>query len=270
MPLKVFISYRRQDSAASAIGIGQYLETEFGRKNVYIDVDMQAGAKYPAVIEKRLAECSVLLVLIGPDWLKLLKPNDWVQREIAYALKRDITVIPVLIDGAQLPDKELLPDDIQGLLDHQAASVSIAGFRNEMAGLVRDVRSIRTPKPWRLFGGLTAAIVLSLIGGIFVYSFGFHNLAGRIRLLISSPRLVTTTQNGIWNSPPGEWTMYAFDQAPVAYYLKPSSLKVFGDRVAYTGRYPLHANVSGASSQSTGQGVTRTRRGFWIARNQFL
>ena len=49
--------------------------------------------------------------------------------------------------------------------------------------------------------------------------------------------------------------MYGTDKAPVAYFLNPSSVKVLGDRVAYTGRYPLHANVSGASSQSTGQGV---------------
>ncbi len=40
MPLKIFISYRRQDSGANAIGIGQYLENEFGRKNVYIDIDI--------------------------------------------------------------------------------------------------------------------------------------------------------------------------------------------------------------------------------------
>jgi hypothetical protein len=67
MPLKIFVSYRRQDTGAAAVGIGQYLEKEFGHKNIYIDVEMHAGAKYPAVIEKRLAECRVLLVLIGPD-----------------------------------------------------------------------------------------------------------------------------------------------------------------------------------------------------------
>jgi hypothetical protein len=37
MGQKIFISYRRQDSAANAVGIAQYLENEFGRKNVYID-----------------------------------------------------------------------------------------------------------------------------------------------------------------------------------------------------------------------------------------
>ena len=251
MSLKVFISYRRQDTAASAVGIGQYLENEFGRKNVYVDVDTHAGAKYATVIEKRLAECRVLLVLIGPDWVKLQKANDWVQREIAYALKRDITVIPVLINGAQLPEKELLPDDIQGLLDHQAASVSIAGFRHEMAGLVKDIRSIRTPKPWRLLGAIAATITLSVISGIFVHSFGFYNLVERVRPPSLSPGLVSTSQSSLWNSRPGEWIMYGADKLPVAYFLNPTSIKVLGDRVAFLGRYPLQPG--------NGQGVLRGR-----------
>jgi len=44
MPGKIFISYRREDAPASAIGICQYLEREFGRSNVFIDVDIRAGA----------------------------------------------------------------------------------------------------------------------------------------------------------------------------------------------------------------------------------
>ena len=72
MPRKIFISYRREDSAANALGIGQYLEHEFGRKDVFIDVDMRAGAKFPTVLEERLSECKVMLVLIGPGWLNAL------------------------------------------------------------------------------------------------------------------------------------------------------------------------------------------------------
>ena len=261
--MKIFVSYRRQDTGASAVGIGQYLENEFGHKNVYINVDMQAGVKYPAVIEKRLAECRVLLVLIGPDWVKLQKPNDWVQREIAYALKRNITVIPVLVNGAQLPDQQLLPDDVQGLLDHQAASVSIAGFRHEMAGLVKDIRSIGTRKPWQLFSAIAAVLVLSVTAGVFAYGFGFHNLLDRIRLLAPSPGVITTTssgvttttQNDIWKSPPGEWVMFGIDKAPVAYFVKPSSIKLSGDRVEYATRFVLHSNESTSSTKTTPQGA---------------
>jgi hypothetical protein len=63
---KIFISYRRDDSAANALGIGQYLEREFGGRNVFIDIDMRAGAKFPVELEQRLAECKVLIALIGP------------------------------------------------------------------------------------------------------------------------------------------------------------------------------------------------------------
>jgi hypothetical protein len=167
---KIFISYRRDDSAANALGIGQYLEHAFGRKNVFIDVNMRAGTKFPTVLEQRLAECKVMLVLIGPEWLdaqddqgkrRLDNPDDWVRLEIGQALKRDITVIPVLVNGGKLPHKNALPDDIQGLLDHQAVSVSTTGFRNEMSGLVRDIRSIPNPWPWRRFGAIAAAAALS-------------------------------------------------------------------------------------------------------------
>jgi hypothetical protein len=53
---KIFISYRRQDTAASAlpISIGQYLAREFGSRNVFIDVDMRSGTKFSEMLEKRL------------------------------------------------------------------------------------------------------------------------------------------------------------------------------------------------------------------------
>ena len=69
MPGKIFISYRREDSRGLALGICQYLAREFGPRNVFIDVDMHAGAKFVDVLESRLAECKVLLALIGPNWL---------------------------------------------------------------------------------------------------------------------------------------------------------------------------------------------------------
>jgi hypothetical protein len=106
-----------------------------------------------------------MLVLIGPEWLnardeqgnrRLDFPDDWVRLEIARALKQKITVIPVRVNGATLPLRGALPEDIRGLLDHQAVSVTLAGFRNEMSGLVRDIRSIPSPKPWRRFGAIAA------------------------------------------------------------------------------------------------------------------
>ncbi len=182
MSQKLFISYRREDSAANALGIGQYLEHEFGRKNIFIDVDMHAGAKFPTVLEQRLAECKVMLVLIGPEWLnarddsgnrRLDNHEDWVRLEITQALTRDITVIPVCVNGATLPKKAELPDDIKSLLDHQAVSITTTGFRHEMSGLVRDIRAIREPRRWRRLGSYRGCPYVVL--GRLRFCSGFRN-----------------------------------------------------------------------------------------------
>jgi hypothetical protein len=244
MPGKIFISYRRQDSGANALGIGQYLENEFGRKNVFIDVDMRAGAKFPKVLEQRLAECKVMLVLIGPDWLnatdeqgrrRLDDPDDWVRLEIAHALNRNITVIPIRVNGAELPLKGNLPGDIRGLLDHQAVSVTLAGFRNEMSGLARDIRSIPSPWPWRRFGVIAAGL---LCISVFVVAAGFP-MVERIRSLIPSTVPGSTKQDDIWSGQPGEWVVYEFGAAGetnLAHQFKPASVRILGDRIIYEAR----------------------------------
>jgi hypothetical protein len=239
---KIFISYRRQDSAANALGIGQYLENVFGRKNVFIDVDMHAGTKFPALLEKRLSECKVMLVLIGPDWLnarddqgqrRLDNPGDWVRLEISHALKRDITVIPVRVNGAELPMNATLPDDIRGLLDYQAVSVTTAGFRNEMSGLVRDIRSIPSPRSWRTFGTMAAGVSLLLLAGVVAWQVsGFHNSSNDIQ-----PTLDEGKQRDFFTGNPGEWVMYGVGNNRFAHYFKFASVHRFEDKVAYEARF---------------------------------
>jgi hypothetical protein len=179
---RIFISYRRDDTAPYALGICQYLQKVFGGKKVFIDVDMSAGANFREVLERRLAKCKVLLALIGPEWAnardqqgqrRLDDPDDWVRVEIASALRRDIPVIPVRVGGAELPKQATLPEDIRRLLDHQAVSVSTASFRNDMSGLARDIRAIPNrlpPKQLALTAGLTAAALVA--GSLALYHSG--------------------------------------------------------------------------------------------------
>jgi hypothetical protein len=248
MSQKIFISYRRDDSAAAALGIGQYLEHEFGRKNVFIDVDMRAGAKFPTILEERLAECKVMLVLIGPGWLdardeqgqrRLDNADDWVRLEIAHALRRNITVIPVRINGTELPSKSALPDDIRGLLDHQAISVTMSGFRHDMSGLVRDIRSIRNPGRWRRSAAIAAGLLLFVLLG-FVLTRVLMPSAQNAGIA-SQPR--NTSQHELWVSRPGEWILYAVNNQAVPYYFQPSSVRTLGDAVVYTARFPLRTTL---------------------------
>jgi hypothetical protein len=260
MSHKIFISYRRQDTAASALGICQYLENEFGRKNVFLDIDMRAGAKFPAVLEQRLAECKVMLVLIGPEWLnsldeqghrRLESADDWVRLEIAHALRRNITVVPVRVNGADLPARAALPEDIRGLLDHQAVSVTNSGFRHEMSGLARDIRSISGRRPWRRLAAAAVGLLLFVTALVIVKASWPLNVFGNLRSATTSQVDRAGSQNDLWTSSPDEWVLYAADKHPLGYYFKPNSVKTFGDYVAFTGRFPLKSVNAVATVEGT-------------------
>jgi hypothetical protein len=269
MSCKIFISYRRQDSGANAIAIGQYLENEFGRENVFIDIDMHAGAKFPMVLEQRLAECMVMLVLIGPEWLnardeqghrRLDDSDDWVRLEIAHALKRDITVIPVLVNGAELPRKAELPGEILGLLDHQAASVTMAGFRDEMSGLVYDIRSISKPRRWRQFGA--EAIGLLLLASVLVLAQD-SGLSSALRLLLFPPMSKVPVERDIWRGEPGEFVLFQVSANGIPFYFKPSSVKTFGDKVEYMSRFLLEPDKSTSQNFQDEITVVDCKKSIW-------
>jgi hypothetical protein len=187
MPKQIFISYRRSDTGPEALSIGQFLEREFGRGSVFMDIDINAGTDFPAILDMRLAQSAVLLALIGPNWLmasdkagvrRLDNPEDWVRQEIARALARRLTVIPVCINGADLPDKSVLPEDIRELVNRQAAFVTTAHFRNDMSGLVRDIRALPAGLRWRHIAFAGMAVLLTLLaGGAIVRGFGVPWLA---------------------------------------------------------------------------------------------
>ena len=260
MPQKIFISYRREDSAANALGIGQYLEHEFGRKNVFLDIDMRAGTKFPIMLEQRLAECKVMIVLIGPNWLnsrdgqgqlRLDNPDDWVRLEIGHALKRNITVIPVRVNGVDLPPKTTLPEEIRGLLDHQAISVSTPSFRSDMAGLAKDIRSIPTPWPWRRFASIAGGLLLLLVAGLVLgHTLGFINVVERIRTALWSQTSGSAKQEVIWNSRPGEWVLFGYSNTWIGFFFQPSTVKTFPDTVLYTARFPTPSTNTTAPSKN--------------------
>ncbi|MGH8796770.1 MAG: toll/interleukin-1 receptor domain-containing protein [Caldimonas sp.] len=121
----VFISYRREDSQGQARALFQDLVARLGRSAVFMDVDSIAlGRDFREALQERLATCDLMLVLIGPGWLsgtdrtgrrRLDNPADYVCLEIAAALKRRIPIAPLLLQGAQMPTAEQLPESIREL-----------------------------------------------------------------------------------------------------------------------------------------------------------
>jgi hypothetical protein len=150
MATKVFISYRRDDSAGHAGRVHDRLEREFGRDLLFMDVDgVPLGVNFVKVLSDEVAKCDVLLAVIGPNWLnardedgnrRLDNPHDFVRIEIGAALQRNILVIPILLDGAKVPKANQLPKDLEELSIRNGLDVRHASFQNDMDKLIRGLK----------------------------------------------------------------------------------------------------------------------------------
>jgi len=126
VPSKIFISYRRSDSADITGRIYDRLVNIFGRNIIFKDVDsIPLGLDFKEYLDKKVGECHVLLAVIGDRWLeaggktgikRLDDPADFVRIELESALARNIPVIPLLVRGAQMPAEESLPPSLRKLV----------------------------------------------------------------------------------------------------------------------------------------------------------
>jgi hypothetical protein len=152
MVAKVFISYRRDDIAGVAGRVSDRLAQEFGTNSLFMDVDsIPLGVNFVKALDDEVAKCDVLLAIIGRGWLdardkdgqrRLDNQHDYVRIEVAAALKRDIPVIPILIDGAQVPNADQLPDNLKDLALRNGLNVRHDSFHSDTARLIHSLKEL--------------------------------------------------------------------------------------------------------------------------------
>src|SRR5690349_11126904 len=128
---KIFLSYRRQDSAGVAGRIFDRLRTYFGNDAVFMDIDsIPVGEHFRKHIDLAVGQCDLVLAVIGPKWAgeadthqRIDNSRDFVRIEIESALKREIPVIPILIDRTTMPTESELPPSLAGLTYRNAIDV---------------------------------------------------------------------------------------------------------------------------------------------------
>ena len=151
IPMAIFISYRREDSAGYAGRLHEELAERFSARAVFRDVDtLRAGQDFDDAIRRRLEQCSTCVVMIGPGWLhahnaggqrRLGAPGDYVTMEIAAALsKPDVTVVPVLVGGATMPSPDDLPDALRPLARRHAFTARDETWEADMDRLAMILR----------------------------------------------------------------------------------------------------------------------------------
>jgi hypothetical protein len=118
-----------------------------------MDVDsIEYGVDFVEELDRALSQCSVLLAVIGPRWTaavdedgepRLRDPDDFVRLEIEHALnRRDVRVIPILIDGTSMPKPMQLPESLLPLRRRNACSMSHVRFGSDSIELISTIEKV--------------------------------------------------------------------------------------------------------------------------------
>jgi hypothetical protein len=179
---RIFISYRRGDSGEEARRLYQRLSSHFGKDKVGFDLEFEPGVNYVEAIRQAVGGCDVLIAVIGKQWLRtadhagrrrLDQEDDLVRLEIKTALDRGIRVIPILVDGAGMPERRDLPEVLDQLALLQASEGNEGGVNKLIPVLERVLRKQHGTAP-----GDTAS---STNIGTAAYLFSGHALGAAAR-----------------------------------------------------------------------------------------
>ncbi len=200
--IKVFVSYRRDDSRHQAGRLYDHLVEHFGKEYIFKDVDsIPLGSDFREILTERVAGCDVFLAVIGDEWLsiagssgirRLDDPGDFVRIEIEAALGRSIPVIPVLVGNSSVPKAEELPENLRELAYRNGTPVRPdPDFYHDVERLIRGIKAAvtgsRQPRT-RHFGlvglsGLLGVLAVILVG-IIVYT---TNNRARTKIGVDDP-----------------------------------------------------------------------------------
>jgi hypothetical protein len=154
---RVFITYRREETAAHAGRLYDAMVARFGEANVFMDVDMAPGVDFVERITEAVAACHVLIVVMGPKWAtvqdergtaRLADPEDFVRLEVETALRRpDVTPIPVLVAGARMPHRDDLPTELRAITRRNALELSDQRWRYDISRLISTLDQLLAEMP---------------------------------------------------------------------------------------------------------------------------
>jgi hypothetical protein len=151
--VRIFLNYRRSDSAPRAYRLYDGLVARFGADRVFMDIDdIPPGVDFTQTVETALDDCAVVLALIGSNWLdttdeigrrRLDQPGDPVRRELEAALAREgVPVIPVLLEQTEMPAPGELPESLAPLARRNAVQLPDQHWRLALDALCADLEKI--------------------------------------------------------------------------------------------------------------------------------
>ena len=191
---RIFICYRREDASGHAGRLRDALSARFGSEEVFLDHEaIGPGENFVQAMSRAIGSCEVFLAIIGNQWLsvtnrngarRLDDPDDHVRREIVEALGRSVRLVPILVEGADMPRAAELPKPLEPLAirnafalndeewesdverlaaAHRARAAARSGRPVEVAGAAREPPALRRPA---VAAAVTLAAIVALAYGV--------------------------------------------------------------------------------------------------------
>ena len=193
--MKIFLSYRRDDAAGHAGRLRDDLLERLGEGSVFQDVaSIAPGQRYRGAIDEAIHGADLILIVIGRRWAtvvdergnpRLGEPHDVVRREVEAALRSGRQVVPVLVDGADMPSADALPAPLVPLCELNAIELRDEAWN---ADLDRMGGALGIPEP-----GARRARRRAVLTGTAVLGIGLLVVAGLLYAVLGPKRTVIVT-----------------------------------------------------------------------------
>ena len=172
----VFISYRRDGGSGMARLLYDRL-TKAGYRVAY-DHESLVSGRFDGQILRAISSCRDVVVILSPGALpRTLSSDSMFRQEIAFALRTERNVIPLMMDGFVFPKKkrndteEPLPEDIRPLAMHNGVGAKMEYFDSAFNKLCRRLKS--KPRGWlrrKLLWPAFACILAAAAFGIYAWT----------------------------------------------------------------------------------------------------
>jgi hypothetical protein len=147
--VKFFVSYRSGDEPAVAALVADALAARFGQGSVFLDSrSLHTGADFRPALWAALSHSDMLIVVIGQRWLsgtgtdgrrRIDDQEDFVRREIEFALERDVPILPVVSGDVDFPRLEDLPGSLSGLVSRQYLRIRMRTAADDLRQIIESL-----------------------------------------------------------------------------------------------------------------------------------
>lgn len=159
---KIFISYRRSEAEYIAGSLARDLRRHFGEEQIFRDKeDVEGGISWRKKVLDEIDRNVAVLILFSKEWVnvrdengqrRIDNPDDPLRLEIADAIKDSAKIIPILLENAQMPSAQELPEELRPIAEINALKLRDAEWQFDLDRICKTLEAIgfhpvATPQP---------------------------------------------------------------------------------------------------------------------------